>query len=166
MHESEKCEVKVKSLSRVRPLATPGTAAPSVHGIFQARVMEWGAISLLVSVNSWYLANWRGEGIVLFICCQAGAFHWERPVKISHLSKIWRKGLCQFLIASPKQWYVIQVVATGSNCSSIQALAFFHTPNTMPQKIGATTSEFHFQEVPPLSHWGLISVYGTWWINS
>ena len=35
---------KVKSLSRVRPSATPWTAA-FVHGIFQARVLEWGAIA-------------------------------------------------------------------------------------------------------------------------
>ena len=125
--------------------------------------------ALLGSANLWYLANWAGEGIVLFICCQVGAFQWKCPMKIPHLSKIWRKGLCQFLIASPKQWYVIQVVATGSNCSSIQALAFFHTPNTSCLRrhtIGATTSEFHFHEVPSLSPWGLISVSGTWWINS
>ena len=43
--------VKVKSLSLmfdVRLLATPWTASPlgsSVHGIFQARVLEWGAIA-------------------------------------------------------------------------------------------------------------------------
>ena len=46
MHEREK--VKVKLLSRVRLLATPWTAAlpgSSVHGIFQARVLEWGAIA-------------------------------------------------------------------------------------------------------------------------
>ena len=39
--------MKVKSLSRVRPLVTPWTAAhqaPPIHGIFQARVLEWGAI--------------------------------------------------------------------------------------------------------------------------
>ena len=43
-----KWKVKVKSLSRVRLLATPWTAAhqaPSIHGIFQARVLEWGAIA-------------------------------------------------------------------------------------------------------------------------
>ena len=43
-----KWKVKVKSLSRVRLLATPRTAAhqgSSVHGIFQARVLEWGAIA-------------------------------------------------------------------------------------------------------------------------
>ena len=44
-----KVKVKVKSLSRVRLLATPWTAAyqapPSIHGIFQARVLEWGAIA-------------------------------------------------------------------------------------------------------------------------
>ena len=40
-------EVKVKLLSRVQLLATPWIAAHqgfSTHGIFQARVLEWGAI--------------------------------------------------------------------------------------------------------------------------
>ena len=43
--------MKVKSLSRVQLLATPWTAAykaPLVHGIFQARVLEWGAIAFSV----------------------------------------------------------------------------------------------------------------------
>ena len=38
----------MKSLSRVRLLVTLWTAAyqaPPVHGIFQARVLEWGAIA-------------------------------------------------------------------------------------------------------------------------
>ena len=39
-----KWKVKVKSLSRVRLLATP-PPGPSVHGIFQARVLEWVAIA-------------------------------------------------------------------------------------------------------------------------
>ena len=47
-----KWKVKVKSLSRVRPSATPWTACSlpgsSVHGIFQARVLEWGAIAFSV----------------------------------------------------------------------------------------------------------------------
>ena len=38
-----KWKVKAKSLSRVRLLVTPWTAA--YHGIFQARVLEWGAIA-------------------------------------------------------------------------------------------------------------------------
>ena len=41
--------VKVKSLSHVRLSATPWTACSlpgsSIHGIFQARVLEWGAIA-------------------------------------------------------------------------------------------------------------------------
>ena len=44
-----KWKVKVKSLSRVRPSATPWTAAyqaPPSMGFFQARVLEWGAIAL------------------------------------------------------------------------------------------------------------------------
>ena len=43
-----KWKVKVKSLSRVRLLATPMDCSPpgfSIHGIFQARVLEWGAIA-------------------------------------------------------------------------------------------------------------------------
>ena len=43
-----KGKVKVKSLSHVRLFATPWTIAyqaPVVHGIFQARVLEWVAIS-------------------------------------------------------------------------------------------------------------------------
>ena len=41
-------KVKVKSLSHVRLFATPMDCSPpgsSVHGIFQARVLEWVAIS-------------------------------------------------------------------------------------------------------------------------
>jgi len=40
--------VKVKSFSRVRLLATPMDYSPpgsSIHGIFQARALEWGAIA-------------------------------------------------------------------------------------------------------------------------
>ena len=44
-----KWKVKVKSLSHVRLLATPWTAAPQassfIHGIFRARVLEWGAMA-------------------------------------------------------------------------------------------------------------------------
>ena len=55
MHESEKWK---KSLSRVRRLATPWTAAygagSSAHWIFQARVLEWGAIafSVIISISN------------------------------------------------------------------------------------------------------------------
>ena len=41
-------KVKVKSLSRVPTLCDPmdcSLPGSSVHGIFQARVLEWGAIS-------------------------------------------------------------------------------------------------------------------------
>ena len=41
--------MKVKSLSRVQLLVTPWTACSppgsSIHGIFQARLLEWGAIA-------------------------------------------------------------------------------------------------------------------------
>ena len=39
-------KVKAKLLSRVRLVATPWTPpGSSVHGILQARVLEWGALS-------------------------------------------------------------------------------------------------------------------------
>ena len=53
-----KWKVKVKSLSCVRLFGTPWIAAyqadcslpgASIHGIFQARVLEWGAIASLLS---------------------------------------------------------------------------------------------------------------------
>ena len=47
-----KGKVKVKSLSRVRLLATPWTAAYQAHpsmGFFQAKVLEWVAIAFSVS---------------------------------------------------------------------------------------------------------------------
>ena len=40
--------MKVKSLSHVRLFTIPWTAGSSVHGIFQARVLEWGAIAFSV----------------------------------------------------------------------------------------------------------------------
>ena len=46
-----KWRVKVKSLSRVRLVATLMDCSPpgsSIHGIFQARVLEWGAIAFSV----------------------------------------------------------------------------------------------------------------------
>ena len=48
--------MKVKLLSRVRLLVTPMDCSPpgsSVHGIFQARVLEWGAIAFS-KVNNWH----------------------------------------------------------------------------------------------------------------
>ena len=45
---SLKCESEVKSLSHVRLLVTPWTAAhqaPPSTGFFQARVLEWVAIA-------------------------------------------------------------------------------------------------------------------------
>ena len=48
-----KWKVKVKPLSHVRLLATPWTAAyqaPSAHGIFQARALEWGADGYRIAV--------------------------------------------------------------------------------------------------------------------
>ena len=61
-----KWKVKVKALSRLRLCVTPWTAAYqttagfSTHGIFQARVLEWGAIafSKLDHKEGWTLKDW------------------------------------------------------------------------------------------------------------
>ena len=46
-----KWKLKVKSLSRVRSSATPWTLpGSSIHGIFQARVLEWVAIAFSDSI--------------------------------------------------------------------------------------------------------------------
>ena len=42
------------SLSHVQLLATPWTAGSSIHGIFQARVLEWGAIAFSDTFISYY----------------------------------------------------------------------------------------------------------------
>ena len=50
-----KWKVKVKSLSCVRLLATPWTAAyqaPLSMGFFQARVLEWGAIAFCFPITA------------------------------------------------------------------------------------------------------------------
>ena len=62
---ASKWKVKVKSLSCVRLCATPcdpvdcSLPGSSVHGIFQARVLEWAAIAFsrycIASCNSYYL---------------------------------------------------------------------------------------------------------------
>ena len=58
-----KWEVKVKSLSRVQPSATPWTAAyqaPPSMGFFQARILEWGAIAFSSTSVTWgYLFSCR-----------------------------------------------------------------------------------------------------------
>ena len=50
--------MKVKSLSPARLFATPWTAAyQAVHGIFQARGLEWGAIGIVSAGDSKLYAN-------------------------------------------------------------------------------------------------------------
>ena len=57
-------KVKVKSLSRVRLFATPWTPGSSVHGIFQARVLEWGAIAFS-DFSAELLTNYRKDNVIL-----------------------------------------------------------------------------------------------------
>ena len=57
MHESEKWKEVAQScptLSDPMDYSLPGS---SIHGIFQARVLEWGAIALPVNKNSIKCSN-------------------------------------------------------------------------------------------------------------
>ena len=60
----------MKSLSRVRLPATPCTTSPqgsSIHGIFQARVLEWGAIAFS-QVHTTYSHFAEMAIMILYIC--------------------------------------------------------------------------------------------------
>ena len=48
--KKQEFQKNMKSLSRVQLFATPWTTGSSVHGIFQARLLEWGAIAFSVLV--------------------------------------------------------------------------------------------------------------------
>ena len=78
--------MKVKSLSRVRLLATPWTVAhqaPPISGIFQVRVLEWGALPSL-TINAGTLlfqilitVVFVGSGFgktILYVCTYLLAF--------------------------------------------------------------------------------------------
>ena len=54
MHESEKCEVAQSCQTPSDPMdcSSPGS---SIHGIFQARVLEWGAIAFSESHGPIYM---------------------------------------------------------------------------------------------------------------
>ena len=65
-------KVKVKSLSHVKLFATPWTVArpgSSVHGIFQARLLEWLAIS-----SSRGIFPTQGSNLG-FPCCRQTLYH-------------------------------------------------------------------------------------------
>ena len=67
--------MKVKSKSEVAQLcltlsdpmdcSLPGT---SIHGIFQVRVLEWGAIAFSVHLSKWSLSNQMFKSTVYLIC--------------------------------------------------------------------------------------------------
>jgi len=61
MHESEK--VKVKSCPILRNPMDYSLPASSIHGIFQARVLEWGAIAFSEIIILIHLKKgcWRGD---------------------------------------------------------------------------------------------------------
>ena len=65
---ARKWKVKVKSLSHVRLCAIPRIAAyqaPPVHGIFQARVLEWGAIAFS-DFRGMYIIKGKQISIIFF----------------------------------------------------------------------------------------------------
>ena len=64
-----KWKVRVKLLHCVWLFATPWTAASSVHGIFQARVLEWVATAFSHGCESWTIKKakcWRNDALELW----------------------------------------------------------------------------------------------------
>jgi len=86
--------VKGKSLSRVRLLATPWTAAlpgSSIHGIFQARVLEWGAIAFSAFPYHRLINRETSVGVRNndFIRKASRLRRWWTSVPDNHLAQVW-----------------------------------------------------------------------------
>jgi len=87
-----KWKVKVKSLSRVWPSVTPWTAAfqgfqPSVHGIFQARVLVWGAMALELDSAT---LEWN-----LYSFCHSLKYKWTTTRHLRNTSDLHEKSQIQ-----------------------------------------------------------------------
>ena len=88
-----KWKVKVKSLSCLWLLATPWTEGSSVHGIFQARVLEWGAIAFSGSVPLVSLIFLKRSLVFPILLFSSSYLHWSlRKAFLSLLAILWNSA--------------------------------------------------------------------------
>ena len=92
---AQKCKY-AESLSYVRLFATPWTVGSSVHGIFQARVLE------LVAISSFRGSYWpRDWTRVSFISCIGRQFfHWQKCKNSHQLWQLLSPAPCFYLPGS------------------------------------------------------------------
>ena len=97
-----KWKVKVKSLSRVRLLATPWTAAyqaPQSMGFFQSRVLEWSAIASSRSLEFSRESAKEGQQFP-FICYNFWVpklrkhHEWSTQIVTKHSYPVWWNKIC------------------------------------------------------------------------
>ena len=108
MHESEKWKVKVKSLSRVQTPSNPMDCSfpgSSVHGIFQARVLEWGVIAFselsCLGVNNF--TNLFSVYVFLFLCLPVFS-------SISFLPCLNCSSISSFIVESLDYWLLLYFI--------------------------------------------------------
>ena len=108
MHESESEDAQsCPTPSDPMDCSLPGS---SIHGIFQARVLEWGAIAF---------SNWDTTGLLLpDLCCVKSATSWA----ISHLTRI-----CADNFSNKEQAQIQMPVSLGLMTSIYQQTSLWWT---------------------------------------
>ena len=124
--------VKVKSLSCVQLFATPWTVAylpcSSVHGIFQARVLEWVAISF--SRESSRPREWTRDSCIAGRCFTVWATR-EAQGQKSSSKHVWEGGSFNFLpgkiVKKGRRWFLQIVKQSRLLCVQISYRCVFFT---------------------------------------
>ena len=129
MHESEKwkwnCSI-VSDSSNPMDCSPPGS---SIHGIFQARVLEWGAIAF--SEGYWNGLLFPSPGdlpnpcLLLLLHCQADS------LPLSHQESPWKATYAWILKYSTQDGYFIELVwkAYYTFPSSYHLMSIYWVPN-------------------------------------
>ena len=103
-----KVGLTLKSLSRVQLFVTPmdySLPGSSVHGIFQARVLEWVAISFSRGSSQprdWtHVSHIAGRLFTVWATREALKYKWKL---LGHVS-LWSQGLLEFMeFSRPEYW--------------------------------------------------------------
>ena len=133
MHESEKWKWSCSVVSDLRDLTDSSLPGSSVHGIFQARVLEWVAIAFSVRLSS-FCEEWQW-----WICNMVPT---EEPSYHQHLSQLFGKCTPSVLRrAGEKGWQ-----AHNGTTAKIAL-------STGPNRVGLTTMSLYTKEKVCLFVW-------------